>query len=76
MKKLSVLILLLLIGAMVTAGCTAFEGTHAECEQWLHDHCYQDVELMGDTNWVNNDPACVNGNGFAWKYFIQVSFEK
>ena len=27
MKKLSVLILLLLIGAMVTAGCTAFEGT-------------------------------------------------
>ena len=27
MKKLSVLMLLLLIGAMVTAGCTAFEGT-------------------------------------------------
>lgn len=54
---------------------TVFAGTHAECEQWLKDNCYQDVELMGDTNWVANDPSCVNGNGFAWKYFVQVLIE-
>lgn len=55
---------------------SVFQGSHEECEQWLKDHCYEDVELMGDTNWVSNDPSHVNGNGFAWKYFIQVSFEE
>lgn len=49
---------------------TAFEGSHEECEQWLADHCFQDTDLMGDTCWVNNDPTCKNGNGFAWKYSI------
>ena len=49
---------------------SVFQGTHDECIQWLTDHCHEDVELMGDTCWVNNDPTCKNGNGFAWKYSI------
>ena len=55
---------------------TAFQGSHAECEQWLRDNCHEEAESMGDTNWVANDPSCVNGNGFTWKYFIYVSIEK
>ena len=53
---------------------TVFEGSYEDCEQWLLDNCFKDTDLMGDTNWVSNDPSHVNGNGFAWKYFIQVSF--
>ena len=54
---------------------TVFQGSHKECEQWLQANCYQDLEIMEDTDWVNNDPSCVNGNGFRFRYFIQVSFE-
>ena len=50
---------------------TAFQGSHEECEQWLEDNCFQDVDLMGDLNWVSNDPSNVNGNGFAFRYTIR-----
>lgn len=50
---------------------SVFQGSHEECEQWLTDNCYEDVEIMGDKCWVSNDPSCVNGNGFAWKYNIR-----
>lgn len=50
---------------------SVFQGTYEECNQWLEDNCYEDTELMGDTCWVSNDPSCVNGNGFAWKYSIR-----
>ena len=54
---------------------SVFQGSHEECEQWIAENCWWDTELMGDSNWVNNDPSCVNGNGFSYKYFILVSFE-
>ena len=47
------------------------QGSHEECEQWLEANCFQDVDLMGDTNWINNDPSCINGNGFAFRYSIR-----
>ena len=49
---------------------SVFQGSLEGCKKWLRDHCYQDMELMGDMCWVNNDPTCVNGNGFSWKYSI------
>ncbi len=55
---------------------TAFEGTHAECEKWLTANCHKEIDSIDDDNWIANDPSCVNGNGFSFKYFIQVSFEK
>ena len=55
---------------------TAFEGTRAECAQWIDSNCHKEIESEDDSNWVSNDPSHVNGNGFAWKYFIQVSLEK
>ena len=48
-----------------------YQGSRAECEQWLLSNCWLDVDLMGDINWVNNDPSCVNGNGFAFRYSIR-----
>ena len=50
---------------------SVFQGSHEECEQWLVNNCFQDADLMGDTNWVSNDPSCVNGNGFAFRYTIR-----
>ena len=57
---------------------TAFEGTHAECNKWLANNCHEEAGCMDEpyTNLVANDSTCVNGDGFAWKYFIQISFEK
>ena len=49
---------------------SVFQGSHEECELWLTQNCYRDIELMGDECWVNNDPTCKNGNGFSWKYSI------
>ena len=50
---------------------TAFEGSHAECEQWLRDNCHEETDTMDDNVWVSKDPSCVNGNGFAFKYSIR-----
>lgn len=50
---------------------SVFQGSYEECEQWLRDNCYEDVEIMGDNCWVSNDPSNVNGNGFAFKYNIR-----
>ena len=49
---------------------SVFQGSHEECEQWLSANCWLDTDIMGDTNFVNNDPDCINGNGFAFRYFI------
>lgn len=54
---------------------TAFEGTREECAQWIDSNCHKEIESEVDSNWIANDPSCVNGNGFEWKYFIQVSIE-
>lgn len=50
---------------------SVFQGSHKECSQWLEDNCFQDLDLMGDLNWVSNDPSCINGNGFAFRYNIR-----
>ena len=53
---------------------SVFQGTYQECSQWLKNNCWQDIDFMGDLNWVkkvNNDPSCVNGNGFAFQYTIR-----
>ena len=54
---------------------SVFQCSLAECEAWIKENCYEDVELMGDTHWVANDSSCINGDGFAWKYFVQVLIE-
>ena len=50
---------------------SVFQGTYQECGKWLEDNCRQDLNLMCDLDWVSNDPSCVNGNGFAFKYNIR-----
>ena len=50
---------------------SVFQGCYKECSRWLEDNCSQDVDLMGDANWVSNDPSDVNGNGFAFRYTIR-----
>ena len=55
---------------------TAFEGTRAECDQWLQDNCHKETEDFDDFHWVANDVTCVNGNGFSFKYFIYVTCEQ
>lgn len=50
---------------------SVFQGSREECEQWLKENCFQDVELMGGVHWVSNDPECKNGNGFYFKYYIR-----
>ena len=50
---------------------SVFQGTYKECTKWLEDNCFQDVDIMGDLNWVSNDPSDVNGNGFAFRYTIR-----
>ena len=54
---------------------TAFEGTHAECKQWLRDNCHEETDTMDDSVWVANDATCVNENGVSFKYYMYVSFE-
>lgn len=49
---------------------SVFQGTYQECSKWLDDNCFEDEDIMGDTNFVSNDPSCVNGNGFAFRYTI------
>ena len=50
---------------------SVFQGTYQECGKWLEDNCWQDLNLMDDLCWVSNDPSCVNGNGFSFKYNIR-----
>ena len=49
---------------------TAFAGTWEECNKWLNDNCHLEVEGLGDAYWASNDPSCVNGDGFAFRYTI------